>query len=66
MYDKLERGLFRSVKAKQESGTYTEACEQYALSKIHKLTWWNVSNKLLGKQRVRMVRKLNERKAARV
>ena len=66
MYDKLERNLFRSAKVKQGNGTYTEACEQYAISKIHKLTWWNVSNKLLGKQKVRAVRKLNERKAARV
>lgn len=65
MYDKLERGLFRSAKAKQASDTYTMACEEYALAKLHKLAWWNESKERTGRQMARTVRKLNERKAAR-
>mgnify|MGYP007066383531 CR=1 FL=1 len=66
MYDKLERGLFRSVKAKQASDTYTTACEEYALSKLRKLAWWSESKERTGRQMTRTVRRLNERKAARV
>ena len=64
MYDKLERNLFRSAKVKQGNGTYTEACEEYALAKLHKLEWWNESKERTGRQMTRTVRRLNERKAA--